>query len=618
MEVKPGLPQKNTAKMLEMIESAKGDGAEIIIFSELCLSGYMISDLWERESFLRECQVCNDRIRQASNDIVVIWGNVDIDWNLKNEDGRVRKYNACFVAENGNYLQQKKTKLFCSIKTLMPEYREFEDNRHFYSYRKLIHDKGIKLEDAYEPFILGNGLRVGCIICEDGWSNDYTISPMMHLTRFPKSDIIVNISCSPFTKGKNDKRNRVFADKASDSNTPMIYVNCVGIQDNGKNVYSFDGGSCIYDRAGNINNLGLPFEEFTKTIDFDISKGFSGSIVHQDGIEDLYNAIKYSAKKFMERLNIDKVVIGASGGIDSALVSAIMSEILPKENILLVNMPSKYNSDLTKNAAKKLADNIGCRYIVHPIAESYNLTYNEIRDLNSDTHTNFIPYEKRDLTSFMLENVQARDRSSRVLAAWAAWFGGVFTCNANKSEICVGYSTLYGDLSGFLAPIADLWKGQVYKMAGWFNKNVKNIIPSESLDVIPSAELSSEQDVTKGKGDPINYPYHDKLFASWVERWNRATPEDILAWYINDNLEKEIGYKGKVKELFKSDKDFINDLERWWQCYQGLGIAKRIQSPPVVSISCRSFGYDHRESQLGVSYSQKYYELKNKLIGDKK
>lgn len=620
MEVKPGFPKKNADKMLKMIEGAKEDGAQIIVFPEMAIPGYMIGDMWERESFLRDCVSQGDRIKESAEGIVVIFGNVDVDWKLKNEDGRVRKYNACFVAENGLFNTNTNYD-FTTKKTLMPEYREFEDNRHFYSYRKLIQDERTDNSDGYAPYKLGNGLRVGCILCEDAWDTDYTISPIKILA--PKSDIIVNISCSPFTAGKNSKRNRVFQDKSIRYNIPMVYVNCVGIQDNGKTIYSFDGESCIYDSSGLQLNIGKPFVELAETIEINTNCCFGDSVEFKDDIGKIYEAVKYTTKKFMERFGIDKVVVGASGGIDSALVAVIMSEILPPRNILLVNMPSKFNSDLTKNAASQLAKNLSCKYAVTQIEKSVNLT-NEQIDAN-----NIFDYSSKDgvyknnppgLTSFMMENVQARDRSSRILSAWAAWFGGVFTCNANKSEMTVGYTTMYGDLGGFLAPIADLWKTQVYEMAKWFNVNVKNVIPEESINVVPSAELSDKQDVTKGKGDPLNYAYHDLLFSSWVERWNRVTPEDILSWTLAGfgTLEKELGWfnKASIMYLFDYDeKKFVDDLERWWNCYQGLAVAKRIQAPPVVAVSRRAFGFDHREAQVGITYTERYIELKNKLIG---
>jgi NAD+ synthase (glutamine-hydrolysing) len=181
----------------------------------------------------------------------------------------------------------------------------------------------------------------------------------------------------------------------------------------------------------------------------------------------------------------------------------------------------------------------------------------------------------------------------------------------------VGYTTLNGDLSGFLAPIADLWKGQVYKLARFINTiSGKEIIPQASIDVVPSAELSDKQDVNKGLGDPLVYPYHDKLFASWVERWDRATPEDNLRWYLDNTLAEKIGYEGDMKKLFPTVKDFIKDLEKWWNFYCGLAVAKRIQAPPVLAISRRAFGYDHRETQVQPYYTKGYKALKFQAIGE--
>ncbi len=177
----------------------------------------------------------------------------------------------------------------------------------------------------------------------------------------------------------------------------------------------------------------------------------------------------------------------------------------------------------------------------------------------------------------------------------------------------IGYSTLYGDLGGFLAPIADLWKGEVYSMAEYINKVIykKEAIPQGSIDIVPSAELSDKQDVDTGQGDPLHYPYHDRLFKSWVEHWDRATPEDNLQWYIDGCLNEKLGYNGDLNTLFKDKQMFTEDLERWWNLYQGMAVAKRIQAPPVLAVKRRSFGFDHRESQLGPRYSQRYLDLKN-------
>ncbi len=181
----------------------------------------------------------------------------------------------------------------------------------------------------------------------------------------------------------------------------------------------------------------------------------------------------------------------------------------------------------------------------------------------------------------------------------------------------VGYSTLYGDQAGFFAALADLWKHQVYDLAGYLNLDVyqREVIPRGIIGLVPSAELSPDQDVDQGKGDPIVYPYHDYLFRSFVEHWNRATPEDILEWYDRGVLEEKIGCQpGLLKRLFGGPGDFIGDLERWWEAYTGMAVAKRIQAPPVLAVSRRVFGFDHREAQNGAYFTARYLEMKRKIL----
>jgi NAD+ synthase (glutamine-hydrolysing) len=265
--------------------------------------------------------------------------------------------------------------------------------------------------------------------------------------------------------------------------------------------------------------------------------------------------------------------------------------------------------------AQDLAARLGSWYGTVPIQQSVEFTASQISDLavtnkNGDRMTLI-------LSPFMLENVQARDRSSRILASLAAAFGGGFTCNANKSESTVGYATLYGDQSGFLAPLADLWKHQVYDLGRYLNETVfgQEIIPEGIFRIVPSAELSSSQAVDEGKGDPIIYPYHDYLFRAFMEHWNRATPEDILSWYQNGTLEKNIGCEsGLVSRIFPEARDFINDLERWWRLYTGMAVAKRIQAPPVLAVSRRAYGFDHREAQNQPYFTAAYLEMKKVLL----
>jgi NAD+ synthase (glutamine-hydrolysing) len=311
------------------------------------------------------------------------------------------------------------------------------------------------------------------------------------------------------------------------------------------------------------------------------------------------------------------VTVGVSGGIDSSVVAALYRRLLDPEHLLLVNMPGQFTSPTTRSIARDLASNLDCYYVEIPIHGSVELTRAQMGRIAVANRSGTMKREL-ELTSFMLENVQARDRSARILAAVSAAFGGVFTCNANKSEATVGYTTLYGDLGGYLANIADLWKMEVYQMAEHLNGRVygRNVIPQGSIDVTPSAELSPAQNVDEGKGDPLIYPYHDRLFRSWVESWARTTPEEILGWYAEGTLEEHIGYAGRVSAIFPDARAFVGDLERWWNQYQGIGVAKRIQAPPVLAVKKRAFGFDHRESLMGARYTRRYREMKQRLCGE--
>ena len=623
-EIIPSMPTNNAARIINYIEEAKNNKADMIIFPELAISGYLIGDMWESESFIRECEELGEEIIKASKDIFVIFGNVAIDRNKKNFDGRVRKYNALFLAKDGKLIKNSYSKIPYPfiIKTLLPNYKEFEDTRHFFSLKDLIFENALEdnfdLKEYFNPVeinINGEKINLGLTICEDAWSSNYNLSPMDILNE--KTDLFINISSSPYTLIKDTKRHKMYSDISKKYNKPLIYVNNVGIQNNGKTVYTFDGGSSAYDNNGNIILNSNRYEERLYYIEMNLTKKeFPKAIKinEENEYKLIYDTIIYGIRKFMKSIGINKVVIGVSGGIDSALSSAVYVNAIGKDNVLLVNMPSKFNSNTTKNLAKTLAENLGCAYMVVPIQESVDFTIKQIETCKiiKDGEESFFK-----VSSFIAENIQARDRSSRILSGLAASFGGVFTCNANKTETMVGYSTLYGDGAGFFAALADLWKYQIYELAKYINKNIfkKEIIPEGSINIIPSAELSNAQAVDEGKGDPIKYDYHDYLFKTLIESWNRILPEDILQMYIDGILEEKIGCeKGIIKKYFKNDLEFIEDLEKWWRQYMGMAISKRIQAPPILAISRRAFGFGNRESQNRVYYTSKYLYLKNKLL----
>lgn len=623
MEVVPGRPDINTSTMLDMIAEARRKKAKMIIFPELAIPGYLLGDTWEQQAFLRDCEECGRRIIEASEDICVLFGNVGVDWGKTGDDGRVRRYNAFFIAHNGRLCGGENFPYPFRIKTLNPNYREFDDTRYFYSLRKLAPELGKSVEDLLRPVFLnldGETVKLGCMLCEDGWSDDYSVKPMAAINRNGPADLFINISSSPFTLGKNNKRNRVFSRQVRETGVPLIYVNNVGIQNNGKTVYTFDGYSTVYNGRGEAVGYCRPFTAELKIVDFDLAQKGENlppvSIPDDRGIDSIYQALRYGLSKFLRSIGMDRVVIGVSGGIDSAVSACLYTQVLGPENVLLVNMPSIFNSQTTRDLAYKLSSNLGSLYCVVPIQSAVDLTARQISEtpvLNLKDGSKFY----LSVSSFVLENIQARDRSSRVLAGLAAAFGGGFTCNANKSELTVGYCTLYGDEAGFLAALADLWKHQVYELAEYLNKYVygTDVIPQEIIDLVPSAELSPDQAVDEGKGDPIIYPYHDYLFRAFMERWNRATPEDILDWYLKGTLEEEIGCRpGLVKQIFPGPRQFIEDLERWWRQYTGMAVAKRIQAPPVLAVSRRAYGFDHREAQNGTHYTARYLKMKKELL----
>jgi NAD+ synthase (glutamine-hydrolysing) len=305
---------------------------------------------------------------------------------------------------------------------------------------------------------------------------------------------------------------------------------------------------------------------------------------------ELLIALEYIVKTLIKQWKIKHIVIGVSGGIDSALSACLFSRVLGPQNLTLVNMPTRYNSKLTQNASKLLSRNLERPYISFGLEEILEVAVKKFQG------------EKLDFSAHNYENFQARTRGSLVLATISSVLEAVFPCNVNKTELTVGYGTLYGDLSGFLSPLGDLWKNQVYALARVYNDKVfkKEIIPEEVFQIPPSAELSEKQDISKGLGDPLVYEYHDALFKSWVESWSKKNKQYYLDAYKNAVLYKTIGCQSSViKKAFKSEKEFLSDFEKWWELYNGLAKFKRVQSAPIVSVSKRSFGYDLRES-LGV------------------
>ena len=613
LAILPGNVRDNFANIIEEIKIAKENHTDLLIFPELCLSGYIIGDLWEQPAFLRECERYGEKIAKASQNMTIIFGNIAVDRDKKNRDGRFRKYNAAFIASDGAFIHGK---LPYIIKTLLPNYRQFNEVRYFTNLYDVARENAVSVNDLLCPIPLsigGQSVKIGVLLCEDSWDENAPFSPMSVLAK-KGADILVNLSASPFALGKSEKRHRLFKNSLSRLHRPLLYINRRGFENNGKNCYVYDGMSAAYDSDGHLLFESVAYQEKRSVFHFDImTREIIPEKKFTPGYENLLLAsLRYGIKEFLSSIGTEKVVIGISGGIDSAVNAALYRSVIPGEKLLLVNTPSIFNSETTKRLARQISGNLETYFAEIPITPFIDAAVASLDGLKITSPTG----EKTlHISGFMKENMQARDRSSRILSALSAAFGGIFTCNANKTELSVGYGTLYGDLAGALAATADLWKHQVYELGNSLNNFYgQDVIPKETFSIKPSAELSENQDINKGLGDPLIYEYHDFLFRAFTETWQRITPEEILLWYSQSCLEKKIGAKIDINTVFDTPAAFINDLEKWWNLFSGFAVAKRIQSPPLLSVSRRSFGNDLRESQIHPYYTDSYLDLKKKIL----
>lgn len=620
MEIIPGRPDLNYQKISNIIGQAKEKKTDILLLPEMCLPGYLIGDLWEQQTFLDDCAYYAQQIAAQAENLCIVFGSVATEKGKINEDGRIRKYNAAYICQNGTMLSGYLGRNFI-IKNSLPNYREFDDARYFHSLQKLCAEENIPIADALQPIaitIKGQQIKLGVMLCEDGWTDNYQYNIPSILAE-KEANLLCNLSCSPYSLGKNKKRHRLLAAQSQAASKPLVYCNNVGIQNNGKNIFTYDGSSCVYNASGKLA-AALPMFtdellEFTWNTETNEINSANLPAAPQQETDIIYHTLRYGTQQFLKQCGINKMTIGLSGGIDSAVTAAMYTDILGPENVLLLNLPSRYNSEATKNIAQRLAEKLHTNYAVMPITESCQhtekqLTLTPVTNFSSNTTFNL------ELSRLQRENIQARDRGARLIAAAAAAFGGAFSCNSNKSEIAIGYATFYGDICGALAMIGDLWKHQVYALGHYLNDEIfkDEVIPNEIFTIRPSAELSEEQTVGVG-GDPLVYEYHDYLFKAFIERWHKITPADILRWYKDNTLAAELGCSDKIiQDTFPDNHAFVADLERWWKLFSGFAVAKRIQAPPILSLSKRSFGYDHREAQLTPYFSREYYQLKEELL----
>ncbi len=619
MEVIPGDPEANLRRILRGIDEAAEADASLVVFPEMALPGYLLGDEWENDAFLRDVAAMNDEIvAHTRGRTAAVWGSVRPVFGdhfpvlgrvpplgSRGEDGRTRKYNAAFVAADGAVVGNGVFPGF-TPKSLLPKYREFDDERHFHSLLKLAQELELRPADLLEPFelsIAGVARKVGVILCEDMWDDDYAFKPVETLVA-KGAGIILDLSASPFGIGKQSKRDRIL--EVRSRGCEFYYANCTGAQDNGKNVFVFDGASPIYVDGRKVAQ-GPGFREaFVGKATGTLPETLQPETVEIAKVRD---AVVVGLRATLTRVGASKVVIGLSGGIDSAVVAALTVEAIGPQNVIGLTMPSRYNTATTRGLAAELAAGLGIRFLVAPIEEAVEATRRQIAGLTGSPVAGLVD-----------ENIQARDRGSRLLAAVASQIGAiercgvVFTNNGNKTELAQGYCTLYGDVNGAVAPIADLYKTQVYRLARHLNATGGGPLPEGILAVKPSAELSELQNPERGGGDPFQFEYHDRLLSQWIEL--RRDPEDILADFAAGSLERSLGLPegcSVVGGFFPDAAAFIDDLERCWRRFKG-SFFKRVQAPPIVAVRKRAFGFDLREAQTGGRFTRRYHRLKASIL----
>ncbi len=524
----------NTAKMLGAIQDAKQKNSDIICFSELATCGYPPRDFLEFDDFIRLNEESITKLAEAAQGIAVVVGSVSRNPIPEGKD----LYNSVYFLVDGKveYVQHK---------TLLPTYDIFDEYRYF--------------EPASEWGIIEyKGKKIALTVCEDIWNigNEnplYKICPLDKMIDL-NPDFILNVSASPFDTDHADGRINIVKENCNRYKVPMIYVNHVGAQTE----IIFDGGSLIASGDGKIHDELPYFEECIKTFELsDIMYTQNESLQQKDKIALIHDAIVLGIKDYFGKLGFKKAILGLSGGIDSAVTIALAARALGAENVRALLMPSQYSSDHSVNDAVELAKNLGCPFDIVPIKGIYAAIMQQVSPIFGD-----LPFNVTE------ENIQARSRGLLNMAL-SNKFGNILLNTSNKSEMAVGYGTLYGDLCGGLSVIGDVYKTDVYRLAKYINKDGE-VIPNNTITKPPSAELRPNQ---KDSDSLPDYDILDEILFQYIECAN--DPQDIIGMGYDETLVKRILRMVNINEF------------------------KRYQTAPVLRVSSKAFGMGRRMPIVG-------------------
>jgi len=522
----------NTSKIIEHINKARTGGAELVVFTELSVTGYYPHDLLERKEFIEQAEEALNQIAQHCVGIAAVVGGPRI-----NPEPRGKKlFNSAFFMYDGA-IQHIVNKSLLPTYDIFDEYRHFEPNKTF----SVFDFKGKKL---------------AITICEDLWDEQetqnefgreklYQISPLKELSAL-NPDLVVNLSASPFSYNQENFRKNILVKNAIKYNLPIVYANQVGAHTE----LVFDGGSVFLNGKGEIVEELKYFEEDFRIFDTEYSA--QNLQPKTDYIEKIYQALVLGIRDYFGKMGFKRATLGLSGGIDSALVLVLAAEALGKENVRVLLMPSQYSSDHSITDAIQLAKNLNVQYEIIPIQPMVDSFEQSLSEVFANL--------KSDITE---ENIQARTRGI-LLMAISNKFGHILLNTTNKSECAVGYGTLYGDMNGGLSVLGDVYKTDVFKMAKWINRD-REIIPVNTIVKPPSAELRPDQKDTDSLPD---YSILDQILFDYIEL--NLSPAEIIA-------------KGFDEATVLRTVKMVNTNEY-----------KRFQAPPILRVSSKAFGFGRR------------------------